>query len=690
MISIKNQYLTAGFDDNGRIICLENNDSGYGNIIDYPAAGIFKMVLKRGDNWENIVYPRDQLYEVKKEANQVVITVKKVAVRGKTFDVTLIMRIWLEQEKLCFTADIDNRSDTTVVDFMFPCIGVIRSLAGGKPNLLWPHSAGQLITDIGGRLSSMDSPYEEYNMISLDYPFFASMQWMGLTDGSQSLYFGSHDSEFYASALRVIGRQEDPGSIIMDMVKYTFVKPGEYWQGQPFVVSLYTGSWRLGADIYRAWADSWLPRPDKPEWVRDMLGYFLVINKQQYGDILWPYDTLPELWDYARQHGCDTLGLFGWTRGGHDNLYPEVEADTLMGGEDKLRDRIAEVQDAGGHVTLYCNGHLMDVGTDYYKQTGHSIESKSLWGTPYYEQYNKYHESEFMKKYTRKTFSTACPSAPQWQDRMCENARTIYKYSPDGVLMDQIGGIWPYPCFDESHPHVLNKPSLSMTRGRISLLNSVYKQTKELNPMYGYIVECITDLYSTHADAIHGLTNCHPGETGDRAALNLGKTKGSRVLPFAEMYRYTLPEVIMTVRNPKPYINPRMANFAFVFGFRYEMELRYLGDAKAIREDRYKAWREYAARVAGLRRQYWHILGLGQYVDEEGFENGNRVVTAKAFISENHMAVALWNDTDKDERADIGAPGYRFAGAADLEGTKEDIPQIIKSQQIAVLFYEKN
>jgi hypothetical protein len=686
--TIEDSQLKLSLDGLGRIVHLENKTSKYGNVIDHPSDGMFKMVAKRGGNWEDVVFPEKQTYQIKKTGNALLVTVSKIVTRDATSDVSLAMTISLNQGKLTFDAEIDNRQkDLMVTDFVYPQLGVIKTLGLGKPDLLWPNQSGEWCTNIGDMLSGMRDTREGAYTRSINYPGNASMQWMSLVDGEQCLYLSGRDSEFYSTILSVKGSKKSPGSITMTLNRLSFVKTNQKWKSPQSVMMLYTGSWRKGADDYSKWASSWRRETDPRPWVKDMMGYFLVINKQQYGDEMWSYDKLPKLHELAKAHGCDVLGLFGWYDSGHDNMYPDIDVSGSLGGASALKENIQKVQKDGGHVTLYYQGHLMDVNSPYYKSTGHKLESKSIWGVPYYEKYNKASNSEFLRSFTSKTFSTVCPSSTEWQDLMTKKAKDIYAYGPNGILYDQIGGMPPNPCFDVSHAHYKDKPSLSYTQGRLQLLSKVQAETKKINPEFAFFTEHITDVYSQFADGLHGIAT-NPDGQGSRA--NLIGDKSAVSLNYPELFRYCFPNTVITIRNAFPYITPQFANYGLTFGLRFEMELRYLDDVNYVLEDRTPEWKNYAAKVTALRKKHWDILGYGKFSDEELLMNENKKVISKSYVKDDKMAVVLWNDNAGAEAVRLAVKGFSLEGVSSINGSEKQLPGTIKPQEVLVALYKKN
>lgn len=692
MVQIRNRYMALGVDEAGRIAYLENCLGTSGNIIDHPAADLFMINVKRGECWENPAWGHDQKPVIEASADRIEISYPDLYIAHckERVSIGLHLALSLEGEMVRFDARIDNRTeDCEVIDFEYPRIGVIKSLKEGKPSLLWPVQAGMCYPEIGDYLSDMKFTREIYpNSIFTKFPGHdGSMQWMALTEGGETLYFSGHDAEYYSSVMRVQGSREDRGAVTLLYDKLAFVKPKEVWECPYYVLRLYSGSWREGAKEYAHWASTWRIPCEKAKWVQDMMGYFLVINKQQYGYEMWDYDKLPQLYDLAKQHGCDTLGLFGWYASGHDNQYPDLEVSETLGGGETLKENIKKVQEAGGHVTLYQQGHLIDPTTKFYKIRGHRLESKSRTGMPYFEYYCKSHKSSFLNVYTNKLFAISCPSCPEWQELMEEKTDFAASFGPDGVLFDQIGGMYPYPCFDESHPHEKGKPSLSLSGGRRALLPRIRSRANMHGNEFAFFSEHITDIYSAYLDCVHGI-NSKPSAEGDRSAAAAGRRPEAGI-NYPELFRYTFPETIITIRNSAPFISVRMANYAAVFGFRYEMEIRYQDDCDDLLNDRWPQEREYARKVSDLRRKYWEILGYGRFTDEENIRNDNPALIVKGFKKDDLLAVLFWNDTQEWARVSVDIDGYSLIEVSSVEGKRTCIPEQMDSQELLLAVYKK-
>lgn len=698
MYQLENRQIKIGFDAQAR---LELLSIAGGNVIAAPAAASFKLVFKKGENWENTAVGANQSFTVCEEPDAVTFTAQTLQYSGGTAQIGLTLKARLDGENLRFSAEIDNREpDAWVTDFEYPYIGVVRGLGesvhSAGPDLLFPIQSGMRVPDIGRFLSGHgdsrvgattfgSGPSRESSSCSFGstYPGYASMQWMALEQDGRTLFLQSQDADHHVTDLRVLGAPTEDGDVTLVIDKLAFVREGEIWQAPDAVLSFYAGSWHKGADLYAQWAKTWRPTHEKPEWVKNMNGYYLVIMKQQFGVEMWPYNTIPKLYELAKDTGCDTVGLFGWYDSGHDNQYPDLKVSESLGGAQALKEGIRQVQEEGGSVTLYYQGHLIDTTTDFYQNGGDQYVCRSKDGIPYLEWYNKAHNSSYLKYFTNKSFATSCPCCPEWQELMKEKAEWVQSFGPNGVLYDQIGGMPPRPCFDERHPHPKGKPSLSMPGGRKLLMDGIQRRTKELDPQYGFFSEHITDVYSAYLDGVHGISSYPSGE-GDWGS----GTKD--VHNYPELFRYCFPETIITIRNPRPYLEKRAVNYACAYGFRFELEVRYDADCEDVLTERYTAENLYAKQAGDLRRRHWDLLGLGRFVDSLPLRKTNEQVLAKAFENGGQLAVVLWNDSDQPQDVKLEVPGWEAESVDSTEGPLPELPKTLEPQQLLVQVFHRS
>ena len=408
-----------------------------------------------------------------------------------------------------------------------------------------------------------------------------------------------------------------------------------------------------------------------------MTGFFLVIYKQQYGDEVWSYHDIPKLYELALEHGCNTLGLFGWFDSGHDNFYPDLQVSETMGGEKALREGIQKVHEMGGHVVLYFQGHLIDVNTPYFQSgEGLKVAGKDRFGVPYYEHYCKYAGSEFNRYYGGRTMATACPWSADWHKLLSDKAEWIYGLGADGVLFDQTGGILPYPCFDPSHGHP--KPSVSFSQGRLRLLSHASINRHE---NFALMVEIVTDTYSQFIDCIHGSVST---SKGDR--LKMMQSDQPTIVNMPEIFRHIFPATAMTHRVARPYMEPRYVNGALCYGVPFEMEVRYLKDRQFVEANEKADWKKYAKKITDLRVKHADLLLRGLYSNDPEIMKAHPALRHGVFTSRkgNETCLVMWNDNDED--AALNLCSDRWVRWETTEQQGEGIPAIIPANSIMVFF----
>ena len=436
----------------------------------------------------------------------------------------------------------------------------------------------------------------------LTYPFPASMQWFTLSDGEEGIYLGSHDKTLMTSCLNVMAHSEE--ALSASIVKYPFVKAGETWTSEPAILRLYRGDWHQAARFYRAWADTWMARPDPPAWLRQTPGWILPMLKGQSGHILSTYGELPAIFQEAQAAGIRLLNIFGWVKQGFDNLYPEYDPDEALGGAQGMKDALARIRQDGGKTILYTQGQLIDPSSEYYRKEGHRIVARDIWGYEYRESYGGGGQGTLLNVMRNKYFGIACPSASGWIDHLLWQLGMVQDLGAQGIIFDQMGGIPPYICFSKEHPHT--KPSLAVGPGKVSNMQRLRSTMKARDPEFIFVMELATDCYAGYADIIH--------------SHGIGFWPEPEA--FGEMFRYTFPEHIVTNRGGGPYDRRMQLGHAFALGWRFDASLRDTRDPKLA---------PYFSRMVALRNAHPDLLLTGRFVDNEGLQTDNLRVSSHAF-----------------------------------------------------------
>lgn len=702
MISIRNPYLSLSLDDKGRIIELSNHSAGGGNIIARPTA-LFHTIIQNGTNWEEVAYADDAELTVSACGNSAIISVSALNTRQSHFDIEMTLTLTLDGEKVLFDAEINNTTDTMITDFFYPCIGAIKSLGAGEPDLLFPAGFGELRKNIVKQLRNRVGR-DTIMLLSGIYPFTQSMQCMMLLDKEYSMYLGAHDPDFRVHSMLAQGSESEDVTLKMD--KMIFVGPGKTWKNPQAVLWLYRGAWQQGAEYYRSWINKLLPPFRQASWLAESNGMLNVVAKQAFGAETWPYDKIPTLYEIAKKHGCDSLCYYGAFFSDHRDLTCELQPIQTMGGEATLREAINKIHEDGGRIVLHYPGHRMEMNSVHYPTIGHKLESKNHWGNPHHEQYTSPASSTYLRIFGERSSVAICPGCEEWHDLLAEKSKQINALGADGVLFDEaksfqhyvhsyLSAMMPYPCFDPEHNHA--NPSSAYSDGRRALLNRLSKESDAFDD-FALLSECASDAFMPYVAGIKG--NASHSSNSERDCAHAGgatpSSKGGRAgavdsaaaitLNMPEFFRHTFPEVIACMSNYLPYFQPRLANYALCYGFRFMFSLMTQLDKQFIEKNEYTEWQEYAQKVCALRKKHADLLLKGTYSCSAELSASNPALHHGIFTANGSSCIVFWNDSNDNIALDLC--GIRIASWETVDASGNGLPNTIDGNSVLVLFVE--
>jgi len=675
-VDLSNNIVDISVDSNGNLVRLANKQTGHNYLVSGKHE-LWKMYYRTSDARELEIPASNQKAVVKKDGNAIIITYSSltgnVALIGasRNLNVTFTLRAELEGDHLTWIATIKNgetEPELEISELWIPWIASISNLGKGHESdeLYWPEDGGRRITDpytklIGMRSAAGQSANAQRgrtDSYQITYPWPASMQWYALGNGEEGIYVGSHDQSLMTTTLNVMA---DRNGLSFSMVKYPFVKTGETWTSAPTIIRFFTGDWHTAAQGYRAWAETWMPKPNPPKWMKRMNGWIIPNLKTQNGSRYnGVYADLPKYWRDAHAVGIDMISIYGWEKQGFDNWYPEYEADPGMGGEAGLKAAISEIKAAGGKVNLYSQGQLIDPGTEYYRRIGYQQTAKDIWGGEYRETYGGRGSGTLLNIQLSKLFGVACPLAPGWYEQLVKQFDMAQSYGVTGLMYDQIAGRPPYICYDKTHMH--DKPSLAFGPGKLKNLLQLRDLIKSRDPEFAFLHELVVDVFTGIGDITQ--------------PVNYGFVPSPE--SFGEMFKYTFPDRIITNRTN----SERKACFGHGFALQWRVD-------GMMRDTTDPIMAAYLKRLNELRTQFADILLEGRFVDNEGFTSSNKNISSHSYLAGNRMAITLWNSTGEAQKPVITANGYKLESANWQDPSWKGTEHQILPGDVAVFVYNK-
>lgn len=632
MYTLNGNNFTLSIDGQGRMSSFVNTRTGQ-DYVKVPDA-MWKLIYSEGLRVERPVYAENQDVTILQEENQLTLCYEQLKSDDRVLDVTLKVCFQVEGDAVYVTTFMENRSDVQLVEWQLtPMAGVQKLREAEEDYLVWPERLGHKIKNPAFAYLSVNSGFRPYEMpeqihtdLNVLYPGVGSMQWFDWYNAWEGLYIGCHDTTHQTVCLRA-ERNLKQNTLRLGAIKYPFCDPGETWESAPIVIIPHQGDWHTGADIYRSWLEKngW-EKPQVPAWVTEFQGWLRVIMKPHHCEQNWNYSQIPMLFDEAQAAGINTLFLLGWEKGGFARMWPDFEVADDMGGREMLQKGIDYIHSKGGKVILFLSYYLIDHQSEFYRfQGGDKCTMKTIWNEelPFAETYCG--EGTYRKICNPPMpMYAACPSSPEWQDKMLEVTKYCMDLGADGVLYD-LGGRNANFCFSKEHTH--KKPSHANC-GK----EDRYAELRRLVRSYGEdkitLMEYMVDIYAQHMDIVQ------PSQ----------RTPYSGTF-FCELYRYTFPENMLTNRSMAMDENNyrENINYSFLMSFAFDLSIfRCLGLPSEIPN-----YVEYMKQAIALRQKHGDYMIWGRFVDTQGFTVSDPAIRCAGYRRQDGaLGVAYWNTAD--------------------------------------------
>ena len=663
---IENKFIRLEFGNDGKLLSFCNLTTGTELVAPH---GLWRLVCNCGDSQEIELSAERSTSRIAVAPRKFKIEYRTpVGSNGETLDVKVAILGQLVNEDLHMMITVFNgmTKDNIIKECHFPLLSLSEKAShmtlhtSERAGTVWPD-----LVSAKGRWRNYEAIYQGkhylYERRVTRYPGSeASMNFFELNSGTEGIYFGNHDESFQCTCHLI--EDEKPGKLNLGMVKLPFLGAGNQVTYENFVISAHTGTWHKGADKYRAWAEKWFKFREHPESVRQMFGWQRLIMRSQYGENFYTFEDMEKICDEGKAAGIDTLLMFGWHAGGHDNDYPNYVVSPSLGGKAMLQQGIEAFHNKGCKVILYSNGQLIDHNSDFYRYgNGKNVATKDPRGNEHIQTWGFAGNGIGSKVFGGRTFSRACPSSREFFGILKKFVDFAAEVGADGVFFDQLGS-GDQLCCDSGHGHAV--PFTTIMEARSAMLAKLHTYAENKNLSLG--IENVCDVTAQHSDYIH---SC-PGGANPVNPNWEEKGEKPQVLNDFSLFRYVFPEMLLSnrdIRDEKDMI--RRCNYMLVQNLLADVEVyrcqRSIGTIPA--------YQEYLGKVNDFREKHSALLrGALFRSDADYTASSAEFYTAGHRTPEGDLVImATLSHLDKC-KCSFEVPGYDFDSADILGEGKVD------------------
>ncbi len=472
--------------------------------------------------------------------------------------------------------EVTNRSAKPILRVRYPVFhNLVFSPDGAQDELFWPCLTTVLVPNPAGTF------FARTDIINpVHYPR-ASVNFTDLSGGGRGLTVVGDPSLIMNEY--GLARGQVKGSLDLRIDRVNTIPPGGR-AAAVYTTYQHTGTWRQGADFYRAFFYRHFPKPNYPAWVRQANGY---LAGYWGSDFPPPYGSetrfqINETWRLGLNH----LQFWGQTGTHACPGYPL--ADPLRGGEKGMTAMFHEIRRAG----LHTGGYFWSCGIGKFE-----VLAKSYRGVPWTDlpaevrppswqwmvensayptsdrtapdttfQSNAWKranvktvEEAEAKKLTPQSLHTLTFLSPGFRNwLMFWSERYVDKYGADVIYLDVFG--WR-PKNAEYNPYLKKFGDGTEGQYRRQFLETLTTDLREREPSLVPFMEGIMDAYAVYAA---GLV--------------------SNFRRFMDGYRYTFPDHILYEGNGNGQIfeeyGLRSVSNAFLDGNRFDLITPFCSDTE--------------------------------------------------------------------------------------------------------------